>query len=1085
MDILHNSASNWKEVRKNNPCPVCGKTDWCFINDESTAVACGRVTPGSEPSGWRYVKETLDGRAIYAVERREREKPNYSEKPNTRYIPKRLTSNGTGSTTEQPQLESTKPSPSPIFENLDCDLIKLALQKGEIDKPVVECTPCQKTFTVKVPVSNPDPEVKKPIMVEKQVKSVTLKKTIYKYNSSQWVERAEYFDDQGERIKKIVTPWHLDSKRNPVNKKGENPWAAYQIEEAAIFGEGNWVLGVEGEACVDIARVEMGVSAITWQGSGWSDADLEKTALELKSVGVAGFAYMSDNDSPGINKAAKVQNAFDKVGLPCVILVPHELWDEMPDKGDIVDWIEWGKNQSMKKEDFIKRLEEEIKRVVRERVEEEKEKRRLAVRALEAAIPGLNQDDPVGNEQTQKPPTPDVMSAQIASDYQDIWLYNAEINSWMEYGSIGVWKQVNDLYITNVVHKILKKRCFTGYGDSYLKNVVSLLRLELYAHTWGENKKLLPFTDCVLELDTGITKPHSPSNRLTWVLPRPYKSENSSWRLIDEWLSAATMGNPQDKRLLLHYAAAVLRQQSIQKFLHLIGPGGSGKTTFMNLLMALVGKENTLSIDLDNLNEKDAVADLFGKVLVVFADQDSAGRQLSNFKKLTGGDNLRGRRLYRDGFNFRFTGMSVMTSNNPIFQTGTARWLTRRAIMVPFKFNVQKENIRNLEKDFEPELSAFTNYLLSIPVSEIEAVLNGLNSDCLSATLWESQIRSDGLASWVNDCLIRDNLARTQIGSDAQEWANSSYNPNTSTLFGSYCHTMRKSNRKALTKDNFSAQLLEVLQTLGWEALKVRTSTGRFITGVRLRTENDLSVPCLDETLSTEIEPNQVNRNHRDDHHVDHHVDHRDDHHDDLKPLKDIERADHDDLTTKISQEQSSTEMVCSTHSWDENQQQQTKKSDFEVVIVSTTPDIQSTQAVTEVGTQAVTEVGTPSDDQSADIASIASTLMCCHDFSVFEELMTYGFDADNLLAALATLPPEKASQINSWRNKLNQTAWKDEIEGTPTQETDPNNRVQQWVRYQGKAYIVVCKSGSMLSLREAGFTKIVHKVHLSQVEEI
>lgn len=342
MNMINYSASNWKEVRKNNPCPVCGKTDWCFINDENTAVVCGRITPGSEPLGWRYVKDARNGRAIYAIEREERERRDYSEKPNTRHRPTFSTSAGTSSTTSPPQPQLPLiPSlePKPIFENLDIESIKLATLTGEIDKPVVSLSPCQKTFTVKVPVDNPDPDVSEPIMVETQKKSVTVKKTTYKYNSTQWVERAEYFDHSGERIKKIVTPWHSDFLGNPVNKKGEKPWSAYQIEEAAISASGNWVLVLEGETCVDIAREVLGVPAITWQGSSWSDADLEKTAKDLKSVGVPGVAYPADNDETGILKAAKVQDAFDKVGLPCVILVPHELWDEMPDKGDIVDWI--------------------------------------------------------------------------------------------------------------------------------------------------------------------------------------------------------------------------------------------------------------------------------------------------------------------------------------------------------------------------------------------------------------------------------------------------------------------------------------------------------------------------------------------------------------------------------------------------------------------------------------------------------------------------------------------------------------------------------------------------------------------------
>lgn len=33
----------WKRVRKNEPCPVCGKADWCLISSDGSAVICPRV----------------------------------------------------------------------------------------------------------------------------------------------------------------------------------------------------------------------------------------------------------------------------------------------------------------------------------------------------------------------------------------------------------------------------------------------------------------------------------------------------------------------------------------------------------------------------------------------------------------------------------------------------------------------------------------------------------------------------------------------------------------------------------------------------------------------------------------------------------------------------------------------------------------------------------------------------------------------------------------------------------------------------------------------------------------------------------
>ncbi len=57
-------------------------------------------------------------------------------------------------------------------------------------------------------------------------------------------------------------------------------------------------------------------------------------------------------------------------------------------------------------------------------------------------------------------------------------------------------------------------------------------------------------------------------------------------------------------------------RNDLQKFLHLIGGGGSGKSTFTTLLTALIGEENTVTLNLTDLEDKHEIARIFGKRLV-------------------------------------------------------------------------------------------------------------------------------------------------------------------------------------------------------------------------------------------------------------------------------------------------------------------------------------------------------------------------------------------------------------------------------------------------------------------------------------
>ncbi len=453
----------------------------------------------------------------------------------------------------------------------------------------------------------------------------------------------------------------------------------------------------------------------------------------------------------------------------------------------------------------------------------------------------------------------DIVGREIIEDYRDRLLWNDEQKTWMYYSleRDGVWTPITDFYLESIVDAILESKSIIGYGSaSYVTNVVTKMRRRLFERVWEERSisEILPFTDGVLELATGQFHQHAPGYRLTWCLPRPYNSIATGWTTINNWLSEAT-GNEAHKEILLCFAAAVLRGRSdLHKFLHLIGVGGSGKSTFTRLLEALIGSQNCWNGSLIDLEDKHSVAMLIGKRLVILPDQDKVTGSLSNFKRLTGQDTLSGRRLYKDGLNFRFPGMAVVTSNSPIFHADGGSWLTRRILMLAFDHKPATDKVRDLEAEFEPELSAFTNYLLSIPNDEITRVLRRIGKDGVSPTLWQAKIRTDSIAAWVNEWVIHEPTAKTQIGCDRSEWADKDYNPSISTLFGSYSHYCRVSGLQAKGKNNFSSDLIELCQqTLDWGDVNYdRDNFGRrLICSLRLRTDGDITL-TLEDSLTTD-----------------------------------------------------------------------------------------------------------------------------------------------------------------------------------------------------------------------------------------
>jgi hypothetical protein len=40
--------SEWIRVNKNNPCPICGKPDWCLVAEDGSVAICQRISDGSK-----------------------------------------------------------------------------------------------------------------------------------------------------------------------------------------------------------------------------------------------------------------------------------------------------------------------------------------------------------------------------------------------------------------------------------------------------------------------------------------------------------------------------------------------------------------------------------------------------------------------------------------------------------------------------------------------------------------------------------------------------------------------------------------------------------------------------------------------------------------------------------------------------------------------------------------------------------------------------------------------------------------------------------------------------------------------------
>jgi putative DNA primase/helicase len=186
--------------------------------------------------------------------------------------------------------------------------------------------------------------------------------TTYDYSANQKVVRYEWSDPTNPKgYDKTYRQFHLDPTGKKVWKKGEARWPAYQIDEVVEVlktvpdGEPIVVLMPEGEKNVELAR-SIRVASVTLQGSNWSDPEIQKMLETLRATDKnVILGVLRDNDDTGIKKSKGVWLVARHIQFPCLVIDPREMWVDIPEKGDIQQFLE-----NMAADEFLIRVESEI-----------------------------------------------------------------------------------------------------------------------------------------------------------------------------------------------------------------------------------------------------------------------------------------------------------------------------------------------------------------------------------------------------------------------------------------------------------------------------------------------------------------------------------------------------------------------------------------------------------------------------------------------------------------------------------------------------------------------------------------------------
>jgi len=276
--------------------------------------------------------------------------------------------------------------------------------------------------------------------------------------------------------------------------------------------------------------------------------------------------------------------------------------------------------------------------------------------------------------------------------------------------------------------EVIEKECEKTFGEFISRFGINEIIGHVQRSTYIEREEvnqdplILNLKNGLYNLKTFEFSEHTPDIITTTRLPVLF-DPNAKCPKIEKFLREIV--SREDIQLLKEIPGYCLyRSYFIRKAVMLVGGGGNGKSTYLNLLKAFLGKNYSTASLQDLVSNRFSTASLFGKLANIYPDLSPKSLvDTGKFKILTGCDAVDGEKKFKDCFNFENFAKLLFSANTvPISHDSSKAFFDRWIIInFPFEFNNKKDannGVKKADKKIiekittQEELSGFLNLAL-------------------------------------------------------------------------------------------------------------------------------------------------------------------------------------------------------------------------------------------------------------------------------------------------------------------------------------------------------------------------------------
>ena len=256
----------------------------------------------------------------------------------------------------------------------------------------------------------------------------------------------------------------------------------------------------------------------------------------------------------------------------------------------------------------------------------------------------------------------------------------------------GVYKLYSDDMFRGLIRNLIAEYDIELVKMRTLNEALQLLQTSLRTvphSALNKDETIINFKNGLLHVscDSLVLSDHTPDVLSTIQIPCEWTGENEKTPVFNNYLRTLTNGDKETQILLLEFIGACfsnIRGWRLKKSLFLVGKGDTGKSQLKGLVERLLGKDNFIGTDLNQIEARFGTGTIYGTRLAGSSDMSfMTVKELKTFKMLTGGDSVFAEFKGMQGFEFTYGGLLWFCMNQlPKFGGDDGKWVYDRIMVV-------------------------------------------------------------------------------------------------------------------------------------------------------------------------------------------------------------------------------------------------------------------------------------------------------------------------------------------------------------------------------------------------------------------